>query len=166
MLRGFFITICLVTASPSVAQQVRVITGDIEHVYGPGGQVPDDAKLRAKNRRAERQIQGQGAKADLDQQQSIQTRPCSWNVQNWGSENSSQQPPQSWWNVENSRQQTPQSWWSVDNNRSQAPKSAWAGQQPPDSQWAASNNRQQLPKSQWADPNSRQQPPTSAWSPR
>jgi hypothetical protein len=157
MLRGFFITICLVAASPSVAQQVRVITGDIEHVYGPGGQVLDDAKLRAKNRRAERQMQ---------EQQPIQTRRGSWNVQSWRSENSSQQPPQSWWNVENSRQQTPQSWWSVDNNRSQAPKSAWAGQQPPDSQWAASNNRQQLPKSQWADPNSRQQPPTSAWSPR
>jgi len=84
MLRGFFITICLVAASPSVAQQVRVITGDIEHVYGPGGEVLDDAKLRARNRRAERQIQGQGAKADLDQQQSIQTRPGSWNVQNWG----------------------------------------------------------------------------------
>jgi hypothetical protein len=166
MLRGFFITICLVAASPSVAQQVRVITGDIEHVYGPGGQVLDDAKLREKNRRAERQMQEQGANADFDQRQSFQTRRGSWNVQSWGSENSSQQPPQSWWNVENSHRQVPQSWWSVDNNRSQAPKSAWAGQQPPDSQWATSNNRQQLPRSQWADPNNRRQPPMSAWSPR
>src|SRR6516225_1969952 len=97
MRRGFFITIYLIAASPSVAQQVRVITGDIVHVYGPGGQVLDDAKLRAKNRRAERQMQEQGAKNDLDQQGPIQTRRSSWNVQSWRSENSSQQPPQSWW---------------------------------------------------------------------
>ena len=52
MLRTIFITACLVAASPSVAQQVRVITGDIEHTYGPGGEVLDDAELRARNQRA------------------------------------------------------------------------------------------------------------------
>ena len=38
------------------AQQgtVRVITGDIEHIYGPGGQLLDDDALRARNERAER----------------------------------------------------------------------------------------------------------------
>ena len=40
-------------AAPAYAQ-VRVITGDIEHVYGPGGQVLDDDALRANNERAER----------------------------------------------------------------------------------------------------------------
>ena len=49
MLRATFITACLVAASPSVAQQVRVITGDIEHTYGPGGEVLDDAELRARD---------------------------------------------------------------------------------------------------------------------
>jgi hypothetical protein len=52
VLRTIFITACLVAASPSVAQQVRVITGDIEHTYGPGGEVLDDAELRARNQRA------------------------------------------------------------------------------------------------------------------
>ena len=52
MLRAIFITACLVTASPSVARQVRVFTGDIEHIYGPGGDVLDDAELRARNQRA------------------------------------------------------------------------------------------------------------------
>lgn len=53
---GFFktvlITSCFSVATPAYSQ-VRVITGDIEHVYGHGGQVLDDADLRAKNERAE-----------------------------------------------------------------------------------------------------------------
>jgi hypothetical protein len=52
VLRTIFIMACLVAASPSVAQQVRVISGDIEHIYGPGGEVLDDAELRARNQRA------------------------------------------------------------------------------------------------------------------
>lgn len=63
---------CLVVASPSIAQQVRVITGDIEHIYGPGGVVLDDAELRARNERAfertqlekQRAIEGQQIDAD------------------------------------------------------------------------------------------------------
>lgn len=63
MLRAIFIATCLVIASPSVAQQVRVITGDIEHIYGPGGEVLDDAELRARNERAfeRRQLEKQRA---------------------------------------------------------------------------------------------------------
>ncbi len=57
VLRAIFITTCLVAASPSVAQQVRVITGDFEHVYGPGGEVLDDAEMRARNQRASEKIQ-------------------------------------------------------------------------------------------------------------
>ena len=41
-------------AAPASAQSVRVITGDIEHIYGPGGQLLDDDALRARNERAER----------------------------------------------------------------------------------------------------------------
>jgi hypothetical protein len=35
--------VCL--AAPAHAQ-VKVITGEIEHIYGPGGQLLDDAELR------------------------------------------------------------------------------------------------------------------------
>ena len=51
--RAVSIVACLSLAAPAYAQ-VRVITGDIEHVYGPGGQVLDDDALRANNERAER----------------------------------------------------------------------------------------------------------------
>ena len=44
-------------AAPAYAQSVRVITGDVEHIYGPGGQLLDDDALRARNERAERQLQ-------------------------------------------------------------------------------------------------------------
>lgn len=65
MLRAILITACLVAASPSVAQQVRVITRDIEHIYGPGGEMLDDAELRARNQRALEYIQ-------IEKQQAIQ----------------------------------------------------------------------------------------------
>jgi hypothetical protein len=159
MLKAIFITASLVAAVPCSAQQVRVITGDIEHIYGPDGQLLDDAKLRGKNQRAKRQEQR--VKADLDQQ-----RRSAWSVQSWRcQDNSCQQPPQSWWSVDNDRQ-TPKSVWSDPVYRQQAPKSQWSNdrQQPPKSQWADPNN-QQPPKSQWSDPNSRQQPPKSAWNP-
>jgi hypothetical protein len=37
---------------PCFAQQVRVISGDIQHVYGPGAQLLDDPDLQARNERA------------------------------------------------------------------------------------------------------------------
>ncbi|WP_426435396.1 hypothetical protein [Bradyrhizobium genosp. P] len=68
MLRAIFIVTCLVIASPSVAQQVRVITGDIEHIYGPGGEILDDAELRARNERAFERMQLEKQRAIEKQQ--------------------------------------------------------------------------------------------------
>ena len=56
MLRAVFIATCLALASPSVAQQVRVITGDIELIR-TWGEVLDDAELRARNERAFERMQ-------------------------------------------------------------------------------------------------------------
>jgi hypothetical protein len=52
--RAVLISSCFGLATPAYAQ-VRVITGGIEHVYGPGGQLLDDDALRARNERAERE---------------------------------------------------------------------------------------------------------------
>jgi hypothetical protein len=57
MLRAVLIATSLVLASSSFAQQVRVISGDIEHVYGPGGELLDDANLQARNQRAREQME-------------------------------------------------------------------------------------------------------------
>ena len=51
---AFLIVAAIGLAAPAYAQSVRVITGDIEHIYGPGGQLLDDDALRARNERAER----------------------------------------------------------------------------------------------------------------
>jgi len=55
---GFYFSAVLIASFFGVAApahaQVRVITGDIEHFYGPGGQLLDDAELRARNERVER----------------------------------------------------------------------------------------------------------------
>jgi hypothetical protein len=53
MFRNTFIALTIVLAAPTYGQ-VRVINGDIEHIYGPGGQLLDDSELQAKNDRAER----------------------------------------------------------------------------------------------------------------
>jgi hypothetical protein len=50
---AFLIVAAIGLSAPAYAQ-VRVITGDIEHIYGPGGQILDDDALRARNERAER----------------------------------------------------------------------------------------------------------------
>jgi hypothetical protein len=52
--RAPLIAAAILAMTPSATfAQVRVITGDIEHYYGPGGQLLDDAELRARNERAE-----------------------------------------------------------------------------------------------------------------
>ena len=52
--RALLISAAVLAMTPSATfAQVRVITGDIEHYYGPGGQLLDDAELRARNERAE-----------------------------------------------------------------------------------------------------------------
>ena len=56
MFRATLIAVALAAAAPAHAQ-VRIITGDIEHVYGPGGQILDDDALRARNEHVERMQQ-------------------------------------------------------------------------------------------------------------
>jgi hypothetical protein len=51
--RAVLIASCFGLATPTYAQ-VKVITGGIEHIYGPGGQLQDDDTLRTRNERAER----------------------------------------------------------------------------------------------------------------
>jgi hypothetical protein len=53
--RALLISAAVLAMTPSATfAQVRVITGDTEHIYGQGGQLLDDAELRARNERAER----------------------------------------------------------------------------------------------------------------
>jgi hypothetical protein len=58
MLRAALVAMSLAVATPCFAE-VRVITGDIEHVYGPGGKVLDDADLQARNQRAWEHMQAE-----------------------------------------------------------------------------------------------------------
>ena len=62
---AFLIVAAMGLAAPAYAQSVRVITGDVEHVYGPGGQLLDDDALRARNERAERDIQAKRIERDM-----------------------------------------------------------------------------------------------------
>ena len=59
MLRAALVALSLAVAMPCFAQQVRVITGEIEHVYGLGGKVLDDADLQARNLRAWEHVQAE-----------------------------------------------------------------------------------------------------------
>jgi 2-methylcitrate dehydratase PrpD len=67
LLSATLIAATLALVAPAYAQ-VRVITRDTEHVYGPGGQLLDDAELRAKNERIERarQIEKQRRQEEAD----------------------------------------------------------------------------------------------------
>ena len=72
-MRGVLIAASLVLASPTFAQQVRVINGDIEHVYGYGGELLDDADLQARKRawehmQAEHQLASQRRKLDIEEE--------------------------------------------------------------------------------------------------
>jgi hypothetical protein len=52
---AFLIVVAMMgLVAPTYAQSVRVINGDIEHIYGSGGQLLDDDALTARNERAER----------------------------------------------------------------------------------------------------------------
>jgi hypothetical protein len=68
MLRAVLIATSMAVAMPCFAQQVRVIKGDIEHVYGPGGQLLDDADLQARNQRAWEHMQA-GKQLAIERQQ-------------------------------------------------------------------------------------------------
>ena len=53
--RALLISAAVLAMTPSATfAQVRIITPDSEHIYGQGGQLLDDAELRARNERAER----------------------------------------------------------------------------------------------------------------
>jgi hypothetical protein len=73
-MRGLLIAASLVLASPTFAQQVRVINGDIEHVYGHDGELLDDADLRARNQgawehmQAEHQLVIQRRQLDIEEE--------------------------------------------------------------------------------------------------
>ena len=74
MLRAALIVASLAAAMPCFAQQVRVITGDFEHVYGPGGELLDDADLQARNQRtwehmqAEKQLAIERRRVDIEEE--------------------------------------------------------------------------------------------------
>jgi hypothetical protein len=52
MFKTTLVAVAIAVAAPAYAQ-VRVITGDIEHIYGPGGQLLDDEALQRQNERRE-----------------------------------------------------------------------------------------------------------------
>src|SRR3954468_19284895 len=92
MLKGIAILASIAATAPSYAQGVRVITGAIEHDYGPGGQVLDSPELRAKNERAERRMRNeQRDRFTSDQQNIVRQTPRSW----WNE--TPNQPSKSWW---------------------------------------------------------------------
>ena len=74
MMRAVLIATSLTVAVPCFAQQVRVISGNIEHVYGPGAQLRDDADLQARNQRAfenmqaERQLAIERRRVDIEEE--------------------------------------------------------------------------------------------------
>ena len=106
MLRAIVVATAIGLAAPSYAQ-VRVITGDVEHVYGPGGEILDSPELRAKNQRAKRQTRDEERPAGPPEQQRLSV---------W--QNGPSRAPNSWW-----RYQPPKSWWN--NNGYTPPESAW-----------------------------------------
>ena len=74
MLRAVLIATSLALSSSSFAQQVRVISGDIEHVYGHGGELLDDTGLQARNQhawehmQAEKQLVIQRRQLDIEEE--------------------------------------------------------------------------------------------------
>ena len=98
MLRAVLIATSLAVATPCFAQQVRVIKGDIEHLYGPGGQLVDDADLQARNQRAWEHMQAEKQLAIQRRQLDIETERLklqeaaiasamaqNWDAPNWDS---------------------------------------------------------------------------------
>jgi len=69
----------IVAATSSYAQEIRVFSGDFEHIYGPGGQLRDSPELRAKNQRAERQMREEDQQGTIDRRDEAQAEtPKSW----------------------------------------------------------------------------------------
>ena len=74
MLKAVLIAASLAVAMPCFAQQVRVINGDVEHVYGPGGELLDNADLQARNQhawehmQAEKQLAIERRRVDIEEE--------------------------------------------------------------------------------------------------
>ena len=93
MLRAVLIATSLAVATPCFAQQVRVINGDVEHVYGAGGQLLDDADMQARNQRARERMQAEKQLAIERRQVDVDTERlklqeaaiASGTAQNWDS---------------------------------------------------------------------------------
>ena len=74
MMRAVLIATSLAVAMPCFAQEVRVISGNIEHVYGPGAQLRDDADLQARNQhawehmQAEKQLAIERRRVDIEEE--------------------------------------------------------------------------------------------------
>jgi hypothetical protein len=90
MLRAVLIATCVTVTMPCFADQVRVINGDIEHVYGAGGQLLDDADLQARNQRAsehmraEKQLAIERRQVEIDMQRlKLQEAALATGTQNW-----------------------------------------------------------------------------------
>jgi hypothetical protein len=71
LLRTTLIATAIVAMAAPAHAQVRVITGDIEHIYGTGGQVLDDDALRARNKHAERMRQIEQDRRDAMRRQEL-----------------------------------------------------------------------------------------------
>jgi hypothetical protein len=120
MLKAVAILASIIAATPSWAQEVRVICGGTEHIYGPGGQVLDSPELRAMNERAERRM----AQRAMGPVRFRSANNCPVQTSCW-------QTPRSWWNEV--PHQAPTSWWS-DPAHQNPPKSVYSDC------WASSGN--------------------------
>jgi hypothetical protein len=89
----------VIAAMPCYAQDVRVFSGDQEHVYGPGGQLVRRSGASGKERAGS--PDGQFTRPAEQQGLPIQPPNSSW---------SNYRAPNSWWN----------------SNGYQPPKSAWS----------------------------------------
>jgi hypothetical protein len=90
---AFLIVAAMGLAAPSYAQ-VKVITGDVEHVYGPRGEILDSPELVAKNKRAKRQMRREERVAGPVEQQRL-------SIQQSGPS----RVPDSWWSDDAARRQ-------------------------------------------------------------
>ena len=140
MLRAIVVATAIGLAAPSYAQ-VRVITGDVEHVYGPGGEILDSPEIGALAAPSyghvkvitggvehvygpggeildspELRAKNQRAKRQTRDEERPAGPPEQQRLSVW--QNGPSRAPNSWW-----RYQPPKSWWN--NNGYTPPESAW-----------------------------------------
>ena len=137
MLRAIVVATAIGLAAPSYAQ-VRVITGDVEHVYGPGGEILDSPEIGALAAPSYGHVKvitggvehvyGPGGeildspelRAKNQREMRSEERPAippeQQRLSVW--QNGPSRAPNSWW-----RYQPPKSWWN--NNGYTPPESAW-----------------------------------------